>query len=270
MAIYQPYFYIIQDVRNGMYYAGAKWGKDANPVAFMIEGGYKTSSGIINELIQQHGLSNFIVRKIRTFETGEAAHDYETRFLRKVDARRHPKFYNGHNNDGTFDFSIRIAIMNEVYGVDYPFQSPKIQEKVKHTVKNKHNVENISQLPEVKAKKLKTRKKTERAMGDKGLKKHREKTNKNISIAHNSRSLDEKEKSIEKFKTTLSNTPDHIRKDRIERGKASKKIRQDEIAEKWKETYSNRTPKKCDHCGLETMNYSNFTRWHGENCKHKE
>lgn len=84
MAIYQPYFYVIQDKRNGIYYAGAKWAKDANPATFMVEGGYETSSDTIKELIRHHGLSNFIIRKIRAFETGEAAHDYETRFLQKV------------------------------------------------------------------------------------------------------------------------------------------------------------------------------------------
>ena len=35
---YQPYFYVIQDSCNGMYYAGVKWGKDANPGIFMVEG----------------------------------------------------------------------------------------------------------------------------------------------------------------------------------------------------------------------------------------
>lgn len=104
MAIYQPYFYIIQDVRNGMYYAGAKWSKNSNPSNFMVEGGYTTSSKIVNELIQQYGLSNFVVRKIRTFESAEQAYDYETKFLIKVDARNHPRFYNGHNNDSKFRF----------------------------------------------------------------------------------------------------------------------------------------------------------------------
>ena len=112
MSIYTPYFYIIQDKRNGIYYAGAKWAKDANPSNFMVEGGYETSSDTIKELIRHHGLSNFIIRKIRAFETGEAAHDYETRFLQKVDARNHPRFYNGHNNDrfGFADSSFRKII----------------------------------------------------------------------------------------------------------------------------------------------------------------
>lgn len=130
MAIYQPYFYIIQDKRNGIYYAGAKWAKDANPSTFMIEGGYTTRSNTINELISQYGLSNFIVRKIRTFNTAEEAQKYETRFLRKVDARRNPSFYNAHNNDGAMDVIKMKSIMIELYGVDNPWKSQTIQQKI--------------------------------------------------------------------------------------------------------------------------------------------
>lgn len=99
---YVPYFYIIQDIRNGIYYAGSKWGKNSNPYNFMTEEGYKTSSVIIKELIKRHGLSNFIVRKIKTFKTGKKAYDYETKFLQKVNAKTNPKFYNGHNNNGGY------------------------------------------------------------------------------------------------------------------------------------------------------------------------
>ena len=27
--------------------------------------------------------------------------------------------------------------------------------------------------------------------------------------------------------------------------------------------------KSCEHCGIENISKSNYTRWHGENCKHK-
>lgn len=157
MSIYIPYFYIIQDVRNGIYYAGSKYAQDANPATFMIEGGYTTSSKEINSLIEQHGLNNFIIRKIRTFETAEEAYGYETRFLEKVDARRNPRFYNGHNNTffafGTKEFKEflfhRIGAENpsslewvkvkkketfsKKYGVDNPQKSNVIREKTRNT-----------------------------------------------------------------------------------------------------------------------------------------
>lgn len=153
MAIYTPYFYIIQDVRNGMYYAGAKWAPDANPDNFMVEGGYTTSSKTINELINRHGLNNFVVRKIRSFETADEAQYYETRFLRKLDAKRHPRFYNGHNNDGAMDHSKTKIIMLELYGVENAFQSKQIQEKIRKVNLERHGVEHPSHSEVLLAKK---------------------------------------------------------------------------------------------------------------------
>ena len=155
MAIYQPYFYIIQDKRNGMYYAGAKWARDANPATFMIECGYETSSETIRELIRQHGHDNFIIRKLRIFDTAEAAYDYETRFLCKVNAKQHSKFYNGHNNEGrppaygSSDFS---GIMMSKYGVEHALQSLAIQEKMKQTVLELYGAEHYSQTSDYKEK----------------------------------------------------------------------------------------------------------------------
>ena len=147
---YIPYFYIIQDVRNGMYYAGSKYGKDANPETFMIEGGYTTSSETINELISQHGLNNFIIHKIRTFETAEEAYRYEKRFLEKINARKHPRFYNGHNNDGAMDIEKMKIIMIELYGVSAPLQNDKIKQKYKETCYKKYGVNWILQSSEMK------------------------------------------------------------------------------------------------------------------------
>lgn len=128
MFIYTPYFYIIQDTRNGMYYAGAKWGQDADPSKFMIEGGYTTSSDTIKELIEQHGIESFFIRRIKTFKTADEAYNYETRFLRKLDVRNHPKFYNGHNNEfGYLSQEKYKRIMILKYGVDHNMKVPEIQ-----------------------------------------------------------------------------------------------------------------------------------------------
>jgi len=139
MAIYTPYFYIIQDKRNGMYYAGAKW-VQANPNNFMKLGGYLTSSETIKSLIEQYGLSAFAVRKIRVFDTAEQAQDYETRFLRKVNARKHPKFYNGHNNDGAMDVAKMKIVMMEVYG-DPNYNN---REKARETTLKRFGVDNYN------------------------------------------------------------------------------------------------------------------------------
>ena len=99
MAIYQPYFYVIQDNRNGTYYAGSKYGKDADPTNFMKPGGYLTSSNTIKAIIEQHGHDTFIIRKIKKFENAEDVYNHETKFLMRVDAKNNERFYNGHNNN---------------------------------------------------------------------------------------------------------------------------------------------------------------------------
>ena len=118
MTIYhkRTFFYIIEDIRNGMYYAGSKYGKDANPEKFMVEGGYTTSSTNINKLIEEFGLKIFIIRKMKIFDTSKEAISYETRFLKKVNARINKRFYNLHNNDNTFDTEKNKFITEIVYG----------------------------------------------------------------------------------------------------------------------------------------------------------
>lgn len=156
MSIYTPYFYIIQDVRNGMYYAGAKWAKGANPDNFMVEGGYETSSETIKELIRQHGLNNFIVHKIKTFETGSEAYRYETRFLEKVNARNNLRFYNLHNNDGIMDPDKFKQASLLKYGVDNPAKSTAIKTKVIRKNNIKYGVDYPMQSKEIKAKRKQT------------------------------------------------------------------------------------------------------------------
>lgn len=152
MAIYQPYFYIIQDKRNGMYYAGAKWAQDADPTTFMTEGGYTTSSDTIREMIHRHGIENFVIRKIKTFDSAEDAQNYETRFLRKIDARRHPRFYNGHNNDGAMDPMKMKIVMMEIYGVDNAFKSEEIKSKIRNKNLELYGVEHTLQSKTIREK----------------------------------------------------------------------------------------------------------------------
>ena len=153
MAIYKnhvPYFYIIQDIRNGMYYAGAKWAQGCHPEQLLKEGGYPTSSETIKELIRQHGLDSFIIRKIRTFKSSDEAYKYEKRFLVKVDARNHPRFYNGHNNDGAMDHKKMKAVYMELYGVDHIMKFPGTVEKVNKTKKARYGDENYNNREKAK------------------------------------------------------------------------------------------------------------------------
>jgi hypothetical protein len=116
-----------------MYYAGAKWAQGCHPDHLLKESGYTTSSETIKKIIDENGLDTFVIRNLRTYETGDKAYDYDTRLLVKVAAIRNPRFYNGHNNDrpapyGSDDFK---KIMLEKYGTEYAFQSKIVKEKIK-------------------------------------------------------------------------------------------------------------------------------------------
>lgn len=121
----------------------------ANPDLFMIEGGYTTSSNIINEIIDEYGLDTFVVRKLRVFKTKGETRDYETRFLQKVNARNHPRFYNGHNNDGYYSEDYKKERMLEKYGVDNYSKSPEFPNKFKETCREKYGVDHHLQNPEI-------------------------------------------------------------------------------------------------------------------------
>lgn len=145
MSIYTPYFYVIQDTRNGIYYAGAKWGKDADPKMFMIEGGYTTSSAIVNKIIDECGINVFVVKRVRCFESMEDAYNYETKFLRQVDARNNPLFYNQHNNDHLFtyhDDRYNQAMLRK-YSELHPLHSDVIMERVVRTNIDRYNAPNV-------------------------------------------------------------------------------------------------------------------------------
>lgn len=149
---YVPYFYIIQDTKNGMYYAGSKFGRNANPKIFMIEGGYCTSSNVINFLLENFGLSRFKVRKIRIFETANEAIDYETRFLIRVNASKNEVFYNGHNNTGICNHTKMKQLARETYGVEYYFQTDTFKQSKQITSMRKYGVKDPMKSEEIQEK----------------------------------------------------------------------------------------------------------------------
>ena len=154
---YRPYFYIIQDTRNGMYYAGSKYSlSNTNPDTFMTEEGYKTSSNIVSTIIENYGLEVFVVRKLKIFNTKEEALHYETRFLRKVSARSNSMFYNRHNNDGYFDEISKEQIMMEIYGVDNYFKTDQFKEKHREYCLENYGVEHHLMSEEIINKRVET------------------------------------------------------------------------------------------------------------------
>ena len=122
-----------------MYYAGSKFGQNANPKSFMIEGGYCTSSKKIKSIIEEAGINVFIIRKLKVFSQRKEAFDYETKFLQRINARKHKKFYNTHNNDGKVHFGSKefCDSMMQKYGNSNAMQVEIIKTKAIANMKGK-------------------------------------------------------------------------------------------------------------------------------------
>lgn len=175
-----PYFYIIEHTPSGKRYGGSKWGKDANPTTFMVEGGYTTSSNIVNDLIESDGLGSFKTLLIVTdFGFGMSSYEYETVFLQTHDIANDGNWLNGHNNnwyssiafgsqehkniimlkygaENTFqveEFKEKSrATCNIKYGADYFGESEIGKIKLKEIINKKYGVDNVFQLEETKEK----------------------------------------------------------------------------------------------------------------------
>ena len=86
--------------------------------------------------------------------TAQEARNYETRFLKRVDAKNNPKFYNRHNNDHLFSYQDDRykRKMVEMYGVEHPSHSKELLEKKANNNLEKYGVENVYQAQHIKEK----------------------------------------------------------------------------------------------------------------------
>ena len=98
----RPYFYIIRHKPTQKYYAGCKINSEADSSNLMKKDGYKTTSKIIKEIIENDGLESIEILKIKEFDSSEKTLLYETRFLVKVNAAENEKFFNQHNGGKNF------------------------------------------------------------------------------------------------------------------------------------------------------------------------
>jgi hypothetical protein len=214
-------------------YAGSKYAIDANPKTFMVDGGYTTSSKLVNKIIQEEGLSSFEVLRIDTYCDGLHPKDYETLFLHTNNCEKSSIWLNGHNNKIlSHDSEEFKQMMLKLYGVDHwaktqegrEFHSKKASEfnktpeqiaRWKHH--NKYNNPTYKQ---------ENRLKHSKSMFD---------TNKRMLDEGTHPMLQEKNKKLfsEKMKTMLANQPVLI----------------------------------CPHCQAHSNSKGNMMRWHFDNCK---
>lgn len=120
-----PYVYEIEHIESSKKYIGSRTRVGCNPDELMVEGGYTTSSKFINYIINNDGLSSFKINWIETFSSKDDALMFETNLLKKINARDNEDYLNQHNNDGVANMVKRCKYHN----VDCLTQLPEIREK---------------------------------------------------------------------------------------------------------------------------------------------
>ena len=101
---YTPFTYCITFIPTGQRYYGSRYANNKKEMAHpsQLWTTYFTSSKIIFDLIEEHGKDAFIFEVRKTFITAEQARSWETKFLTRIDAAKHPEWLNGHNGGKNF------------------------------------------------------------------------------------------------------------------------------------------------------------------------
>ena len=128
-----PYFYIIQHKVTKKMYAGAKWKVGSTPDLLFQPKGYFTSSPTILDIINKEGFDVFEILRIDTYCDNIHPFKYETLFLETHNCASSDDWYNLHNNNYI-----------------------KPNDEMRLIIKERYGVENVSQIPSVKLKKIKT------------------------------------------------------------------------------------------------------------------
>lgn len=263
----QEYFYVIEDTRNAMLYAGSRYGVGCHPDEFMKPDGYQTSSKKIKRIIDEFGLDVFVVRKLKPIDN---AKEYETLFLTKVKAATNSRFYNRHENwakppeYGSPEFT---QVMLEKYGVDHGMKIPEVR-----ALFSKHQAEIMNNNGEAKRRgnlQSKTRQDPE-WKATKGV----ESINKMVANKDHtatgqsiSKTMSDPEwkatKGVESTTKRLATQNTAEWKATVGKEKA-KKHSDIQLDPEWKARHH----KTCPHCN-KTVSPGNYTKWHGNNCKNK-
>lgn len=256
-----PYFYVIRDKRNGILYAGSKFSKkDSYPELFWKEGGYFTSSPTIHNIISEHGSDVFEVVKLKLIHN---AYEYETRFLKKVDAKNNPKFYNSHNNSKlSFGDKKYEERMIAIYGVTNPNYVPEIKSKaIAKMTKTKNSPEWKSSIGAIATQKRMASMDYEQV----GKKQSETKQSKEWKETKGKKAKERESltKASKEWKETVGKGQIEKRMAAMDYNLMGKKLSKTITDLEWiKNNF-----RVCEHCGKGPMNPSNYKRWHSSNCR---
>lgn len=138
--LHQPYFYIIRHIPSNKMYAGSRWGKGCNPLEFMRQNGYTTSSKVVNKIIQEEGLNSFEILRIDTYCDGLHVYNYEQTFLETNNCASSNMWFNKHNGMGLSDWLYVNNIKNPMELPEFVLKSNQTKIK-KYGNKNYNNSE---------------------------------------------------------------------------------------------------------------------------------
>ena len=103
-SIYTPFTYCITFIPTGKRYYGSRYANNKKEVAHpsQLWTTYFTSSKIISDLIEEHGVDSFTFGVRKIFKTRTETVSWESKFLTKIGAAQSPDWLNGHNGGTTF------------------------------------------------------------------------------------------------------------------------------------------------------------------------
>jgi len=90
-----PYTYSVTHKKTGIHYYGSRYRKGCSPDDLFKT--YFTSCKIIHDLIKTEGINGFDIKIRKTFKDELSCILHESKFLKKVDAKNNPKFFNRQN-----------------------------------------------------------------------------------------------------------------------------------------------------------------------------
>lgn len=293
-----PYTYLITHLPSGRKYYGVRYAKNCHPSDLWTT--YFTSSTKIKKLIEQDGVDAFTAIVRKTFENSTSAILWETRVLTKLNIPYNDEYLNTAKNHPLSQEEKEHAMFRK-YGAKYTMQVPELREKAKKTLLEKYGVENAAQSEMVKEQKRKTCRERYNVNSsweiDGVIEKSKTTRLERYGVEWSMQSDEIKEKSkqtqVDKFGDWKLNT-DEVKQIRSQnnmekygtdnpfkvKGLVAGIMLEKYGVENWFQTeagkkaitdsWNERTPMECPHCGKSSKAYSNMKRWHYDNCKFKE
>lgn len=150
MSIYTPFTYIIGWSEHKKFYYGAKWAKGCHPNDLWES--YFTSSEYVKDFRKENGEPD-IIRIHRIFDNPKDCVTFESKYLIRINAKNNPLFLNKINGSVDFGFYDREKAKKtclELYGYEFISQIPEIKKKRIVTNLKKYGEENYNNREKAK------------------------------------------------------------------------------------------------------------------------